>query len=271
MFSTRMIIFGFILLSTTLSIATSSERFLAQKNDNGHCIFTQNTGNTGNELFCLTVVIDIKGVRFDDVCTKRRITLLEQALLEYHNAAIDCACPRNKVTYEDIQILSGDIRTVSGDPGDIDWCKRKNHGKSTRRALLGSEEKDMDTRKLPIDRPVTRIPYTVSGPCGRQCPITPFPGSDCIDCGSMEGESVEFRRLANGVDSECFEPLFTSILNDNGFDGVTSVEIMRGSVEDQSVCDVIRAYTIPQIPKNSKASKGTKSSKGTKGSKSSSY
>mmetsp|Transcript_10473 Transcript_10473/g.15549 ORF Transcript_10473/g.15549 Transcript_10473/m.15549 type:complete len:316 (+) Transcript_10473:109-1056(+) len=259
MFNTGKAAFGLFLFSAMTSLASGTPF-----PDPGRCPFTE---NPGNRPFCFAVVLEIEGLQFEEVCTRHRAFNLEQALLEYHNDAIDCACPNNQVTYTDVTIIPGEFETLEGDPGDLDFCRERNSSKRGRRTnsrqLLTSVEEDLfnvekgfsnakkglskikegevGDRKL-RETPVTRVVYTSTGNCGRQCPNTPFPGSSSINSNNDSENRFPFlpdrRQLTGNPASECFEPLFVEILNSNGFENVIGVEVIRATVEDPALCPV---------------------------------
>mmetsp|Transcript_10468 Transcript_10468/g.15531 ORF Transcript_10468/g.15531 Transcript_10468/m.15531 type:complete len:325 (+) Transcript_10468:109-1083(+) len=281
MFNTGKAAFGLFLFSAMTSLASGTPF-----PDPGRCPFTE---NPGNRPFCFAVVLEIEGLQFEEVCTRHRAFNLEQALLEYHNDAIDCACPNNQVTYTDVTIIPGEFETLEGDPGDLDFCRERNSSKRGRRTnsrqLLTSVEEDLfnvekgfsnakkglskikegevGDRKL-RETPVTRVVYTSTGNCGRQCPNTPFPGSSSINSNNDSENRFPFlpdrRQLTGNPASECFEPLFVEILNSNGFENVIGVEVIRGSVEDPALCPV------PPPPVGKKGSGKKGSGPGKKGS-----
>jgi len=281
MFNTGKAAFGLFLFSAMTSLASGTPF-----PDPGRCPFTE---NPGNRPFCFAVVLEIEGLQFEEVCTRHRAFNLEQALLEYHNAAIDCACPNNQVTYTDVTIIPGEFETLEGDPGDLDFCRERNSSRRGRRTnsrqLLTSVEEDLfnveegfsnvekglskieegEVGDRKLARTVTRVVYTSTGDCGRQCPNTPFPGSSCTNCnndsvGRFPSLPNGRRELTGNPASECFEPLFVEILNSNGFENVIGVEVIRGSVEDPALCPV------PPPPVGKKGSGKKGSGPGKKGS-----
>jgi len=253
MFNTCKAAFGLFLFSAMSSLASGTPL-----PNPGRCPFTE---NPGNQAFCFAVVIEIEGLQFDEVCTRHRAFNLEQALLEYHNDAIDCACPNNQVTYTDVTIIRDEFETLEGDPGDLDFCRERNnsrHGRRTnsrrshtnveeglsnvKEGLSKIEEGEVGDRKLQ-ETPVTRVVYTSTGDCGRQCPNTPFPGSSSINSNNDSGGGFPplpngRRELTGSPASECFEPLFVETLNSNGFENVIGVEVIRATVEDPALCPV---------------------------------
>lgn len=244
-----------LLLSAIISLTSVSARDLISTTKNNQCTVTE---NTRSDDFCFAVEIEIEGLRFDEVCTNHRTSHLEKALLKYHNEAIDCACNDNDVIYTDIQILPGGFEIVSGYGGDLEWCERRNEEKNLRRALRESDSDEFVDRTLhpnyldlyPNYVDVTKIRYFASGTCGSRCPTNVFPGSNCFSCNRDDGSGFYgFRHLTNDDISECFESLFVNVLSSNPrFEGVTGVEVIRGTPEDPSVCDVtFEDYVAPKV------------------------